>query len=449
MSRTVHKDAVRFHHGSFADPNGRLFFWQDELYRAIKPAYAGVLERLDAGGLMDGLVGQGLLIESASTDLAMEGAVRVLKHRQLPFVTYPCEWSPSMFKDAALHVIDLEIALARQGLTVSDPHAWNVLFDWGRPRFVDVCGFALAGEDAAAKRGPLSWPGYPVFCRYLLNPLLAAQAGLERLARLSFLDLKGLAADDMGRMLGLRWRLSEMARHLPGGMARADRHGFLQLLRRYVEGIRPAIAEGHWSDYNRPAARVDPNQTNNSKIANVRQVIERLRPSSVLDVGANTGDFSRMALASGAAAVSIDTEVSCVDALHANARDENLRLIAAVIDIKNPTPGLGPVGAELPSCFDRLKCDMVLALAVTHHLAYRSLMTFDQMIDSFAAWSKRHLLVEYIPPDDVHVVSWNLQAKGWYDFDQFCAAINRHFVITEVLESYPSSRRLVVAEKRA
>ena len=454
MSRTVPREAVRFHHGSFADPNGRLFYWQDELYRAIGPAYAGVIERLDAARLVDSLVGQGLLIESTPTDLSMEGAIRVIKHRQLPFVTYPCEWSPAMFKDAALQVIDLEIALARHGLTVSDPHAWNVVFDWGRPRFVDLCGFRLAGDGAAARRGASSWPGFSAFCSYLLSPLLAAEAGLERFARLAFLDLKGLQAEELGGMLGPRRRLSALVRRLPGGalwnMARADRHGFLQLLRRYVGGIQPVIAKGHWHDYNRPAAgQPDPFQTNNTKIANVRQLLERLRPSTVLDVGANTGDYSRMALAAGAAVVAIDAEVSCVDALHAHARDENLRLIAAVIDIKNPTPGLGPVGAELPACFERLKCDLVLALGITHHLAYRSLMTFEQMMESFAALAKRHLLVEYVPPDDVHTAGWNLQQKGWYGFEQFCAAIDKHFVIAQVVESYPASRRLVLAEKRA
>jgi hypothetical protein len=476
MSRTIPASEAQPHRGSFADPNGRLFFWRGGLYRALAPAFGAVADRLYAGGFMDSLVERGLVVESAPTDLLFEGAAKVVRHRQVPVVTYPCEWSPAMLKTAALHVIDLETALARNGMTIRDAHSWNVLFDRGRPSFVDICAFGLAQDSSASARGAATWPGFAGFCQFLLYPLIAAEAGLERFSRLGFLDLKGLSAAELAGLLGRRAAagapsragfvrqfgnlpqhplLAAIRRRLPGeprSLARAGREEFLRLLRSYVEGIEPAVARGQWSSYYQPAAgsaQASAAEVDVAKIAGVRAILERLRPATVLDVGANTGYYSRIALAAGAAVVAVDGEVSCVDELHLSARDGKLGLDCALIDAKNPTPGLGPAGAELPSCFERLRCEMVMALAITHHLAYRSLMTFDQMMQSFAAWSTRYLLVEYIPPDDPYVKSWNLQAKGWYGFEQFRDAISRHFVIADVLESSPASRRLVVAEKRA
>src|SRR5688572_5996790 len=70
----------------------------------------------------------------------------VLEHDRIPFVTFPHEWSPSMFKEAALLHIALFERLAEHGLTLKDWHPQNVLFSGTRPVFVDFTSIIPVGD---------------------------------------------------------------------------------------------------------------------------------------------------------------------------------------------------------------------------------------------------------------------------------------------------------------
>src|SRR5919198_1873929 len=137
MDRIPH-DEVKFHPHSFADADGRLFWWQGELYRGLGAEWATLFRRLLQQGIIQRLIDKGLLVETEPTALTMDGYEMVVRHRLLPFVSYPEEWCPAMLKDAALALTELLTELAKVGLTLKDSHPWNVLFDQGRPVYVDL-----------------------------------------------------------------------------------------------------------------------------------------------------------------------------------------------------------------------------------------------------------------------------------------------------------------------
>ncbi len=130
-------DSITVHANSGGDPNGTLFCFEGELYRGIPATRADLYRDLFHRGVIQQLIEANLLVETAIADLQVDGYPLVLKHRTIPFVSYPYEWCGTMLKDAALNILTLQRKLLDEGLCLQDAHPWNVLFDGPDPRFVD------------------------------------------------------------------------------------------------------------------------------------------------------------------------------------------------------------------------------------------------------------------------------------------------------------------------
>ena len=156
---TIPAQEVIFHPHSFADDAGRLFNWNGQLFRGISYARTAFFGRLFREQIVQGLVERGLLIETEPTDLSVNGYGSVVRHRNVPFVSYPNEWCAAMLRDAALTIIELAIELTQRGLTLKDAHPWNVLFDSSKPVYVDLTSISPQQNEA-------TWSAYDEFCRF-------------------------------------------------------------------------------------------------------------------------------------------------------------------------------------------------------------------------------------------------------------------------------------------
>jgi len=183
----IPSEEVAFHPHSHGDPAGRLFLWKGELYRGIRAEWAPLWGELLQQGVIQRLVDRGLLIDTETTALRLDGFDLVVRHRRLPFVSYPEEWCATMLKDAGLAILDLVIELAPNGLTLKDGHPWNVLFDAGRFIYVDLTSLAPLPADGG-------WPGHDSFCRFCLYPLLLISDGHDRFARRVLPESEGVRA---------------------------------------------------------------------------------------------------------------------------------------------------------------------------------------------------------------------------------------------------------------
>src|SRR5215471_5400065 len=191
---TIQIGEVTFHPLSFADDAGRVFRWNDFLLRGIYRDKCQFFEQLFDEGTIQDLVESHLLIDSERTEFAADGYGMVVKHRLLPFVSYPNEWCPAMLKDAALLIVDLATALAQRGLSLRDAHPWNVLFDWSRPVYVDLTSI-VSGD-----RSPY-WPAYDEFCRFCYYPLILMAHGQERIARSLLPEYDGILRSELAAVM--------------------------------------------------------------------------------------------------------------------------------------------------------------------------------------------------------------------------------------------------------
>ena len=99
---------------------------------------------------------------------------------------------------------------------------------------------------------------------------------------------------------------------------------------------------------------------------------------------------------------------------------------------------------------DRLSCELVMALAVTHHLVFKLGLNFELIAEAMDAFSERWLIVEFVPADDLYVSEWiqkNPSKADWYNLENFLEGLRQYFQVRCVTESYPTPRQLVLCEK--
>jgi hypothetical protein len=462
---------ITFHPQSFgADKNGRLFEWQGHVYRAVTSRHATCYRDLFAKGVIQRLVDQGLLVGTEITSLQLAGYELVLSHDRVRFVSYPFEWCGRMLQDAALSFLSLSLELAKAGWTTQDANPWNMLFDGCKPVCVDFCSLVPQTPSDG-------WEPYDEFCRFFLYPLRLFASGHEMMVRWSLHDFRqGIPLAEFAAMYGggrprprRRESLARLPRALihtlPGALqarlrrpvrflrAKLGHRGpsrieFLERLQSEVGAIQILPRPSAWSTYYGVRfPSFSPSEDWTVKESAVFSTLARLRPKSTLDIGSNRGWYSQLAATLGSSVVGFDTDEGCVSLLHGDAQARHLSVTALVMDLTNPSPGQGLCNTWFPPATDRLRCEMVLALALTHHLVFKTALGFDQIAQALSAFSTRWLLVEFVPKDDEYVREWWSEDHGWYVLDSFRASLRKCFRQVEVMDSSPSPRKLLLCEK--
>jgi SAM-dependent methyltransferase len=135
--------------------------------------------------------------------------------------------------------------------------------------------------------------------------------------------------------------------------------------------------------------------------------LERCHPGRVLDIGANTGTYSLIAAEAGAKS-SRWIAIAAIEALWRTAAQQGRTITAIVANIARPTPAVGWRNREQLSLLDRLtgKFDLVLMLAVIHHMILREQVPLAQIGDLCGRLTRRWLVLEWVPPSDPMFQEW-------------------------------------------
>ncbi len=452
--------------GSFRDPRGFLFHRDGVLYRHVDASAAADYDLFESSGLRASLHDAGLLIphEEDQAIAAERGAARVLRPEVVPFVSYPYEWSFSQLRDAALLTLRLQSTAMDHGMSLRDASAYNVQFHRGRPLLIDTLSFERLPEGTP-------WVAYRQFCQHFLAPLALMSYRDVRLGLMLRDHLDGVPLDLAASLLPRRAQArpplelhlflhaKSQRRHAADGASAAaggvegappSRRGFglqafrglLDSLRKGVEGLVAPEAVGAWADYESEATHY-AEAARRRKEEVVAAWIGRAAPSSVWDLGANVGRFSRMASRNGIDTVAFDLDAAAVDRNYAAARDEgDEHLLPLVMDLTNPSPGLGWDGRERASLADRGPADLALALALVHHLAIGNNVPLPMVMRTFAGLARR-AVVEFVPKDDEKVrtlLATREDVFPGYTAEGFEAAAGDVFEV-EAREPLPESGR--------
>ncbi|WP_422751890.1 class I SAM-dependent methyltransferase [Micromonospora sp. WMMD708] len=412
---------IRPEPGSFRDPANRVFHLGDQVLRGLGPQGAADWQALAGSGFFAALLAEGKVCGTAPVDPATlpdTGWTTVLRHERIPFVSHPYEWSFGMLRDAALLHLEILRRALEAGFTTKDGSAYNLQWRGATPVFIDVGSFAPLTEGEP-------WAGYRQFCQTLLYPLLLqAHLGVNFQPWLRA-RVDGIEADQMRPLFrGVR-------RLLPGVPTHVHLHGAMQArhagasssavaaqlrdagysrdlalatvrrLARLVRRLDRRVDGGHWVDYQRTCGYTTADRA--AKESFVEAAVADVAAGLVLDLGANDGRYARIAARHAAQVVAVEQDPAVVDALYRALRAEgDRRILPLVMDLADPSPGGGWRGVERAGFADRAHADVVLALAVVHHLAIGRNVPLAEVVGQLAGYVRPggRLVVEFVHPQD-------------------------------------------------
>ena len=414
-------------------------------------------QQLMSSGLYEQLTADGLLIKHREVEVAAP-FVKVLEPELVPVISYPYEWSFSQLRDAALATLAIQRRALKHGLVLRDASAYNIQFVGGRPVMIDTLSFGacVPGEP---------WIAYRQFCQHFLAPLALMSTRDLRLGQLLRVYLDGIPLTLAAKLLPFRTRLKPgIAIHIvahgrlqdrastpsptgaagsKGSISQTGMLGLLDSLERAVSGLKLATTKTEWSNYYK--------ETNYSpdalaaKEALIERLVGQVKPKRVLDLGANDGRFSRLAAGSGAFVTSADMDPLAVEANYLQVkRDGEIDLLPLLLDLTNPSPGLGWANAERADFASRARSDLVLALALVHHLALTNNVPLELIARQFSELAPQ-LVIEWVPKSDskvAQILAGREDIFSDYTVKSFEAAFSAYFTIVD-RQPLPDSGRII------
>lgn len=451
---------------SFRDPSGMMFSQEGKILRQVNLVYREDFDFLFSSGLYEKLVKKKLLIRHQDVEdspLFPEIAYKVIQPEKVPFISYPYEWSFTQLKDAALATLAIQKEALKMGMTLKDGSAYNIQFHQGAPVLIDTLSFTRYIEGTP-------WVAYRQFCQHFLAPLALMSKTDLRLNKLLTSYIDGVPLDLCSRLLprsswfnfGLLTHIhlhSRAQSHYASPESGKDTQkpritknglqGLIDSLEATIRGLGIKIAAREWANYYAETNYTD--ESFQAKKIIVRELVQGLNPKLVLDLGANTGVFSQEVAGLGDCfVVSADIDPEAVEINYRQRKKERQKnILPLVIDLTNPSPAIGWDNRERDSFFNRGQADVVLALALIHHLAIANNVPLGAVARTMAA-AGEYLVLEFVPKEDSQVKRL-LRSRddifGDYTLSGLIGAFELYYILEKQMP-VPGSQRMMLLFKR-
>ncbi len=397
---------------SFRDPSGVVLHQDGVILRQVNRCYQAQYDAM-MQKLYAPLTAAGLLIEHAELDrpLTDENAYRLIRPVQIPFISYPYEWSFGQLKDAALTTLKIHRAALDQDMILKDASAYNIQFLKGRPVLIDTLSFEFYQEGS-------TWPAYGQFCRHFLAPLMLMRYTDLRLSQLLRIYIDGIPLDLASKLLKgkggfgarqhIHWHARSISKHAEDGKGQVRRvaiskfshAALIDSMIRLVEGLELKGVVTEWGDYYRHTNYSDAAAGSKEKL--VSDYLDAVKPHTAWDLGANDGRYSRLALRHAESVVAFDVDPVAVERSYNAVKAAREPMLPLVLDLTNPSPSMGFANRERVGIQDRQRPDCVLMLAVIHHLVISNNLPMGMLADWLSALGP-NLIIEFVPKEDSQV----------------------------------------------
>jgi len=403
------------HPASFKDPSGFIFQAEGTIYRQVNKSYTAAYDKLMSSGLYQQLVSRKQLIshqEIAENLTQSPEWYKTLQPAVVPFISYPYEWSFEQLRDAALLTLSVLKTALNHGMILKDATPFNIQFVEGKPVFIDTLSFDLYDHTKP-------WVAYRQFCQCFLFPLYLEHYLKKDVQKILSVYIEGIPVDVTARLLPWKSNLSLgvwLHVYLQNTVQRGgkkeganpvqfQKKKLLDLVSHLVSILQRFPEERTykttWNNYYDDTILSQEYLQEKEKI--IRQYCAGLTVQRALDIGANDGYFSKILAASGVPVIATDIDGQCINRLYKEVRKKNIpNILPLVLDVSNPSPAIGFHNKERSSFFDRIQTDLVLALALVHHLVIGKNIPLPLV----AAWLNDiapRLIIEFVPKEDEKV----------------------------------------------
>jgi len=453
----------RIEPASFRDPSGSVFYQDRLIYRQINTSYKYEYDHLMSSGLYESFVEDNLLISHREVDFEgpiPEKAYKIIQPELIPFISYPYEWSYSQLKHAALTTLEIQKKALDFGMSLKDCSAYNIQFRKGKPLLIDTLSFEKYREGQ-------TWIAYRQFCQHFLAPLTLMSYKDIRLNQLFRVYIDGIPLDLASSILPFysyfRFPIlshihlhAKSQKHFANKALKKDSHkmgrtaflGLIDSLESAVKKLKWQLQSTEWADYYENINYSSDSFHHKKQI--VSQLIDRMKPHIVWDIGANVGIFSRITSNKGILTISFDIDVTAVEENYLECvKEGETNILPLLLDLTNPSPGIGWENQERTSLIDRGPADTVIALALIHHLAISNNLPLNKIADFFNRICES-LIIEFVPKSDSQVqrlLSTRKDIFPEYSQIKFEHEFSKHFGIKSSMRIKNTERILYLMEK--
>jgi hypothetical protein len=449
---------------SFRDPSGFLFYRDGSIYRQINTSYKENYDHLMNSSLYNTLVDKNLLIPHKEIDVPAPEpykAYKIIKPEPIPFISHPYEWCFAQLKDAALTSFKIQKIALDFEMTLKDCSAYNIQFIKGKPIFIDTLSFEKYHEGQP-------WIAYRQSCQHFLAPLALMSYRDIRLNQLFRIYIDGVPLDLASSLLpsSTNFKVSLLShihlharsqKHFAGKSVKISGHKISRLsFMGLIDNLESAIkkidwkAKGtEWADYYE-----DTNYSTgaiNHKKKIVAEFLDETNPEIVWDLGANDGLFSRIASDKKILTISFDIDPAAVQKNYIQSVKNNEKyILPLLLDLTNPSPGIGWENTERISLMQRGPADTAFALALIHHLAISNNLPIGKIANFFSQVCKS-LIIEFIPKDDSQVqrlLSTREDIFPEYTQQDFEIEFKKYFTINNIENIKDSKRTMYLMKNR-
>jgi hypothetical protein len=399
------------HPASFKDPSGFVFETRGTIHRQVNKSFATQYQQLMNSGLYKHLVANKQLIphtELAENITQDENWYTTLVPEHIPFITYPYEWCFEQLRDAAQLTLNILKTAVSHGMILKDATPFNIQFIEGHPVFIDTLSF-----DTWDPLQP--WIAYRQFCQSFLFPLYLEHYLKTDVQKILSTYIDGIPVDIIAKLLPLKSRLSlgvwlhVYLQHSASGMGKGNKQtaafnkkklmdlvSHLQSILQNFPADRPIKTT--WSNYYDDTILSKEYLMAKEKV--VRDFMQTIKASSVLDLGSNDGHFSKLFAGYNMQVVATDSDSRCINRLYREVKKNNIHtILPLILDIANPTPAVGFHNRERSAFHERIQTELVAALALVHHLVIGRNISLPALAAYFNDIAPQ-LIIEFVPKED-------------------------------------------------
>ncbi|KGO92567.1 methyltransferase domain-containing protein [Flavobacterium subsaxonicum] len=452
------------HASSFRDPSGYILVKDGVVFRNINPVYFNQYQSLTNSGFYKKLFDSGLLVKH--TEVAADASHVLIQPENIPFFSYPYEWSFTQYKHAALHTLKLQKYCLQNGYTLKDATAFNITFNNGAPVFVDTLSFDVYTEGEP-------WRAYKQFLMHFFGPLLLAKYYGNDMLKTLQQHIDGMPLQKVAKLLPFTARFNatvytnifltakydakyssdEGGTEKKVNIPKASQLKIIDSLYNYIKDLT-LNEKTEWKDYY-AITNYDAEAFEHKKQL-VKKWYQSIGGQKVVDLGGNDGTFSRVLKDDAKEILVTDIDPNAVDYNYQQVlKNKEHNLLPLVSDLLNPAPGIGFNNKERAPLQERIannKYDVALALALIHHISLSGNVPFAMSAQMFASLTP-YLIIEF-PDREDSWVSFLLKSKrefaeyfDYYNRDNFEKDYAQFYTVIEK-QQIPNTHRTLYLLKR-
>jgi SAM-dependent methyltransferase len=414
-----------------------------------------------SSGLFKELITRKLLIPHTEVkhDSRDPNIYTLIKPDQISFLSYPFEWSYNQWRKVILSYLEINLIALKFGMILKDATPYNFYLHEGNAVLFDTSSFAFF-------KTPDYWLSYKQFCEEMLGPFALMHYNGFKWGKLTRASHRGLPIDFISKNLALKSKLNltclvhlhlhANSYHKRNTDQLKSKSGLsVEKLSELISMIKSTINEwdksyqypNHWVNYYEKD--IETTEYLLDKETTLKSYIEYCSPKRVVDLGANTGKFSEIASQYAETVIAYEYDETCVDYIESQIKEKQKNNLYTVIgDLSETSPNFGLLNKEHISIINRTNSDLVLALALVHHLALPKMIPFELITDILYNFTSRFSIVEFIERSDRKVQHLLKDNPRYYPTKQeFEEIISEKFNIIKQRTLESSVRTIYLLEK--